>query len=93
MQDLIAQKFHLLNWETVATAPFPYTTQEYYLLKVENQGPNIRASINGNKVLEVSDAKYPAGKIGLSANVPARFQDVLVEVSHGGEAGYSEAHL
>ena len=29
----------------------------------------------------MSDAKYPAGKIGLSANVPARYQDVLVEVS------------
>ena len=35
----------------------------------------------GTRCLEVSDAKYPAGKIGLSANIPARFQDVLVEAS------------
>ncbi len=81
VQHLITEKLHLPNWETVATAPFSYNTHEYYLMKVENQGANIRAYINGNKVLEVSNAEYPAGKIGLSANVPARFRDVLVEAS------------
>jgi hypothetical protein len=81
VQHLLTEKLGLPNWETVASAPFNYNTQEYYLLKVENQGPNIRAYINGNQVLEVSDAKYAAGKIGLSANIPARFQDVRVEAS------------
>ena len=79
VQHLITEKFRLPNWETVASAPFKYTTDEYYLLKVENQGSTIRAYINNNKVLEVSNAIYAGGKIGLSANIPARFQSVLVE--------------
>jgi len=81
VQHLLTEKLRVPNWETVVSAPFKYNTQEYYLLKVENQGPNIRAYINGNKVLEVSEAKYPSGKIGLSANIPARYQDVRVESS------------
>lgn len=81
VQHLIAETFRVPNWVTVASAPFKYSTDEYYLLKVENEGANIRAYINGSKVLEVSNAQYPAGKIGLSANIPARFQDVLVRVS------------
>jgi rhamnogalacturonan endolyase len=79
VQHLITEKFRAPNWETVASAPFNYTTDEYYFLRVENQGSNIRAFINNNKVLEVTDAVYVGGKIGLSANIPARFQSVLVE--------------
>ncbi len=80
VQHLITEKFREPNWETVASAPFKYTTDEYYLLKVENQSSIIRAFVNNNKVLEVSNAIYAGGKIGLSANIPARFQSVLVEV-------------
>lgn len=79
VQHLITEKFREPNWETVASAPFKYSTDEYYLLKVENRGSNIRACVNGNQVLEASNAIYPGGKIGLSATIPARFQDVLVE--------------
>jgi rhamnogalacturonan endolyase len=81
VQHLLTEKFRLPNWETVASAPFNYDTKRYYLLKLENQGPHMRAYINGNKVLEVSNAKYAGGKIGLSANIPARYQDVQVEAS------------
>jgi hypothetical protein len=81
VQHLITDKFRRANWETVASAPFHYTTQQYYLLKVENEGPNIRAYVDGNKVLEVSNATDAAGKIGLSTNIPARYQDVLVQAS------------
>jgi rhamnogalacturonan endolyase len=79
VQHLITEKFRQPNWETVASAPFKYSTDEYYLLKVENQGATIPAFVNNSKVLEVSNAVYAGGKIGLSANIPARFQDVLVE--------------
>lgn len=78
VQHLMTDSLHLPNWETVASAPFKYTTDEYYLLKVENRGSTIWAYVNNNKVLEVSNAIYTGGKIGLSANVPARFQEVLV---------------
>lgn len=79
VQHLITEKFREPNWKTVASAPFKYTTDRYYLLKVENEGSNIRAYVDGNKVLDISNAIYPGGKIGLSANIPARFQDVLAE--------------
>ena len=81
VQHLIADKFRVPGWETVATAPFKYSSDEYYLLKVENVGPRIRAFVNGTQVLEVDNAEYPAGKIGLSANIPARFEDVTVQAS------------
>jgi rhamnogalacturonan endolyase len=81
VQHLITEKFRLPNWETVASAPFEYNTEKYYLLKVENQGNNIRAYIDGNKVLEASNAIYAGGKVGLCSDIPARFQDVRVEAS------------
>lgn len=81
VQHPVTDQFRKANWETVASAPFNYNSQKYYLLKVESQGSSIRAYIDGNKVLEVSDAKNAAGKIGLSANIPARFQQVLVQAS------------
>ena len=81
VQHLITEKFRLPNWETVASAPFEYNTVKYYLLKVENQGNNIRAYIDGNKVLEASNAIYTGGKVGLCSDIPARFQDVRVEAS------------
>lgn len=40
MQHPIAKEFRVPNWGTVASAPFKYTTDEYYLLKVENEGTN-----------------------------------------------------
>jgi hypothetical protein len=89
VQHLITDKFRRAGWETVASAPFNYNTQQYYLLKVENQGPIIRAYVDGKKVLEVSDAKYGAGKIGLSANIPARYQEVLVQASPEVKEGIS----
>jgi rhamnogalacturonan endolyase len=79
VQHLITERFRMPNWESVASAPFKYTTDAYLLLRVENEGPNIRAFVNGTKVIEVAHAIYPGGKVGLSADVPARFQDVLVE--------------
>jgi rhamnogalacturonan endolyase len=79
VQHLITKEFRMPNWETVASAPFKYSTDEYYLLRVENEGATIRAHVNGTKALEITNAVYPGGKIGLSADIPARFQDVFVE--------------
>jgi rhamnogalacturonan endolyase len=90
VQHLITEKFREPNWETVASAPFKYTTDDYYLLKVENQGSAIRAFVNNSKVLEVSNAIYAGGKIGLSADIPARFQSVLVEADPSASAAIQD---
>lgn len=81
VQHPIAEKIRFPNWEVVAIAQFPYTVEQYYDLRIENQGGHIRAYIDGKHVLEAEDEKLTRGKVGLSANMPACFQDFRVEVS------------
>ena len=50
-------------------------------LKVVNDGPRIRAYVDGRLVLEASDAEILKGKAGLMASGPARFQDFRVSAS------------
>jgi hypothetical protein len=46
-----------------------------------NDGPRIRASIDGRSILEASDDEILRGKAGITANVPARFQAFRVTAS------------
>jgi len=66
------------NWRELGAAPFVYDTQRYYTLKVENDGPRIRAYVDGKLVLEATDSEITAGRIGLTATIPARFRQVSV---------------
>lgn len=74
----IDKELHVGNWKEVATAPFPYDSRRYYSLKVENDGPRIRAFIDGKLVIETSDSEIMSGRIALAANTPARFRQVRV---------------
>lgn len=74
----IDEKLRVGNWRELAAAPFVYDTQRYYALKVENDGPRIRAYVDGKLVLETSDGELTAGRIGLTALMPARFRNVRV---------------
>jgi hypothetical protein len=66
------------DWRELAAAPFKYDNTRYYTLKVENQGPRIRAYVDGQLVLEASDRELLKGKAGVLAGAPARFQDFSV---------------
>src|SRR5437867_2804288 len=66
------------QWKELGSAAFAYDTTRYYLLRVENEGPRIRAYIDGKLVLETQDTEVPKGKTGLIAGGPARFQDFSV---------------
>jgi rhamnogalacturonan endolyase len=70
------------EWRQLAVAPFSYDARRYLRLKVENAGPTIRASIDGKQILEASDSELLKGSAGLMANVPARFQDFVVQTSN-----------
>ncbi len=74
----IDKEFRKGNWKELAAAAFPYDTRRYYSLKVENDGPRIRAFIDGKLILEASDSEIPSGRIGLIADAPARFRQVRV---------------
>lgn len=74
----IETAFRIADWRELAVCEFAYDTQHYYTLRVENEGPLIRAWVDGKKLLEVGDSELTAGKVGVSANIPARFQDFVV---------------
>lgn len=79
VQHLETKVFREPNWETVASAKFAYDTKTYYKLRVENRGAGIKAFIDGSKVLEISDAIYPGGKVGLCGDAPVRFMDARAD--------------
>ncbi|MBL8293179.1 MAG: hypothetical protein JNN08_15135 [Bryobacterales bacterium] len=72
------RSFRERQWRELATAPFAYEASRYYTLKVENDGPRIRAYIDGKLILQAEDGEILRGKAGLTSNMPARFQDFRV---------------
>ncbi|MEW5977728.1 MAG: hypothetical protein AB1898_18195 [Acidobacteriota bacterium] len=78
----LEQTFRVAQWKELGTAAFTYSPTRYYTLKVENQGPHIRAYVNGRLLLEVDDEQVLRGKVGVTANIPARFQAFRVEAAN-----------
>jgi hypothetical protein len=77
----LEEKFRICSWQELAAADFPYEANRYYRLRVENRGPEIRAYIDDKLVLTASDNELTAGKVGLSAITPTRFQNFRASVS------------
>jgi len=71
----LEQSFRVATIKTLATAPFEYDAKQYYRLKVEVVGSKIRAFVDDTLVLTVEEDSLLKGKVGVTANVPARFQD------------------
>jgi rhamnogalacturonan endolyase len=70
--------FRVADWRELGSVDFTYATTRYYRLRVENQGPQIRAFIDDKLVLTAVDGELIQGKAGVTANIPARFQDFHV---------------
>jgi rhamnogalacturonan endolyase len=86
----IEQTFRVAEWRELASAPFTYDTTRYFTLQVQNEGPLIRASIDGKPLLEARDGEIVRGKVGVTANIPARFQAFRVSVSEAARRGIDE---
>lgn len=71
-------RLRVAKWKVLGSTPFQYDVRKYYSLRVENQGPRIRAYVDGKLVLEASDSELLKGKAGVTANMPARFMDFAV---------------
>jgi hypothetical protein len=69
------------NWKEIASAEFAYDTKKYYALKVEMDGPNVRAYVDGKQVLQAADSEILHGRAGVTTSGPARFQDFRVSTS------------
>ena len=69
------------GWKPLAKTNFQYDTKRYYTLKVETEGPRIRAYIDGKLVLKASDSEILKGKVACVTSGPARFQDFQVRTT------------
>ncbi len=74
----IEEEFRICRFKELATADFPYKTDQAYRLKVENRGPEIRAYVDDRLIVSASSDDMLTGKTGITANVPCRFQDFRV---------------
>jgi rhamnogalacturonan endolyase len=74
----IEQKLRMIDWRELGSADVSYDVRQYHELKVENEGPKIRAYFDGRLVIEASDREILSGRAGLTANIPARFTDFVV---------------
>lgn len=77
----LERKYGVADWRELGQADFTYDTKRYYTVKVESEGVRIRAYVDGKLILEASDGEILKGKAGITANIPARFQDFRVSAS------------
>ena len=83
LQSAFSKPIRDTDWEIVAKAHFPYTTERYYACKVENEGDTIRCFVDGKMLFETKTAKFAGGKVALAGNIPVRFQKVVVQTTAG----------
>jgi len=74
----LERTLRVADWRVLVSAWFPYDTTRYYRLRVEDEGSRIRAFIDDKLILAADDGELIHGKAGVTANVPARFQDFRV---------------
>jgi hypothetical protein len=71
-------EYRVIGWRVLGEAPFAYETTRYYRLRVENEGMKIRCFVDGRLLISAEDGELIRGKAGVSALVPARYQDFKV---------------
>ena len=79
--EILEPKLRVPGWKELASTPIAYDTTRYYRLRVENDGPRMRAYVDGKLVVEATDSEILKGKAGVFASTPARFQDFVVSAS------------
>src|SRR5262249_12355543 len=76
----LEKTLRVAEWREIAKHDFAYDSTRYYTVKVENSGPRIRAYVDERLILEANDDEIRKGKVGITANIPARFQEFRVSV-------------
>ena len=74
----LEEGYRVARWRELGSAPFDYDVTKAYELKVEALGPRIRAFVDGKGLLELQDAELLKGRVGVIANIPARFYSFRV---------------
>jgi hypothetical protein len=86
----VDKEFRKSDWRILGTAPFAYQTTHYYHLRVENQGPRMRAYVDGKLLLDAEDREILKGIAGVTATRPARFTDFRVSAEATVEAAIAK---
>ncbi|MCO8122095.1 hypothetical protein NHH03_10125 [Stieleria sp. TO1_6] len=72
--------FRVPGEDVLAAKPFPSRQDESISIRVTVSGNKIIADVGGQS-LTASDTTFPSGKVGLLADVPATFRDIMVSCS------------
>lgn len=86
----IEKTIRVPEWRELAHADFAYDSKRYYRLRVENDGAQIRAFIDGKLILQATDSEILKGKAGLTASTPVRFRDFRADASEEVQARIAE---
>ncbi|PYX81798.1 MAG: hypothetical protein DMG70_17890 [Acidobacteria bacterium] len=78
------------EWRELGRKDFTYDGKKYYVLRVEAVGHNIKAYVDNRLLFQVTDEELPRGKAGITANIPARFQDFRVSTTPTAKARITE---
>jgi len=73
----IDKAFRTAAWQEIGHGPVAYDTRKYLSVRVDTRGGRVRAYVDDALVVDVAGAR--GGKVGVAANVPARFQHFSVK--------------
>lgn len=85
------KSFRVLNEVVLAEAPFAWQPGADLTLRITTGGGRLRAEFAGGPTLEAADTTFTAGRIGLTADVPARFFAVDVTCPPAAHAAFAAA--
>jgi len=83
--------FRKLAETVLAGQPFSWKAGDFVRLRIGVQGDALRAEFDDQVVLEARDATFPEGRIGLTSDVPTRFDAVRVTAEPGAARRFESA--
>ena len=81
----LEKSFRVAEWRELASVEFPYDTRNYYLLKLKMKVLRFALLLMAKRFSKRAILRSLKGKAGLTANIPARFQEFRVSVSDSGK--------
>src|SRR6187549_601866 len=72
------KSFRVLNEVVLAEAPFTWQPGAGITVRITTGGGKLRAEFTGGPVLEATDSTFALGRVGVTADIPARFHRIEV---------------
>lgn len=81
--------FRVLDETVLAEQPFAWKPGQSLHVQITNKDGQLRAAFAGGPELAAEDKTFTRGKVGLTADVPARFRSVIVTCSPEAQAAFA----